>query len=479
MFHIRQLLKPPRLFNFLILGIIGLFFYPEVSARELTINSFNEIPGDLTARIQSLRDLNDELCAVVKIVMPEGAKFEGNVLKDVYDVNEYHLYLTKGTKYFNIKYPGIETLNVSLPLLDYPNGLESGVTYRLKLSGFSENPESSQVATMDAGTNYLVMNITPKTGVAVKINGSSVDVENGEVIKLLKYGDYTYSVEAEGYEPKEGTVKIARGDKITLPITLKSIKATLVIKSETSNVNIAINGKKCGNGNWEGNLSPGIYNIEISREGFRPYNRTIELAPTETQNITIPALTPIFGSLNINYKPTGSEIYINREKVGTTPMILNDVQVGTTYYSIVHEGYKSIEGKCYIEENKVTELKGELEEDLNTKENEVFRAVEESAEFPGGQGGLMKFLRNNLRYPKEAHKKNIQGRVVVQFIIEKDGSISQSEIVKGVDPDLDKEALRVVNKMPKWKPGKNNDIPVRTYFILPIIFKLPEINIEE
>ena len=106
------------------------------------------------------------------------------------------------------------------------------------------------------------------------------------------------------------------------------------------------------------------------------------------------------------------------------------------------------------------------------KEEEIFVAVEQPAEFPGGQAALMKWLSNNIRYPEAAQQNDIQGRVVVKFVVEKDGSVGHAEIARGVDKDLDREALRVVNKMPKWQPGKNNGVAVRSYFNLPVTFKL-------
>ncbi len=106
------------------------------------------------------------------------------------------------------------------------------------------------------------------------------------------------------------------------------------------------------------------------------------------------------------------------------------------------------------------------------KEEEIFVAVEQQAEFPGGQAALMKWLSTNIRYPESAQQNDVQGRVIVKFVVEKDGSIGAATILKGVDKDLDREALRVVKKMPKWQPGKNNGVAVRSYFNLPVVFKL-------
>ncbi len=106
------------------------------------------------------------------------------------------------------------------------------------------------------------------------------------------------------------------------------------------------------------------------------------------------------------------------------------------------------------------------------KEEEIFQAVEQPAQFPGGDAAMMKWLANNVRYPESAQQNDIQGRVIVKFVVEKDGSIGQATILKGVDKDLDREALRVVKKMPKWQPGKNNGVAVRSYFNLPVVFRL-------
>ncbi len=105
-------------------------------------------------------------------------------------------------------------------------------------------------------------------------------------------------------------------------------------------------------------------------------------------------------------------------------------------------------------------------------EDEIVNVPEELAVYPGGMGELMKFLSRNIKYPKEAQDKGIQGRVVLQFVVNKDGSICDSKVVKAVDPQLDAEALRVINAMPNWTPGKQKGEPVRTRFTLPVSFRL-------
>lgn len=106
------------------------------------------------------------------------------------------------------------------------------------------------------------------------------------------------------------------------------------------------------------------------------------------------------------------------------------------------------------------------------KNNMVFDVVEVMPQYPGGQIAMLKYFMENMKYPEQAMKKGIQGRVAVRFIVEKDGSISNVSPIHPVHPLLDKEAIRVVKSMPKWSPGKQHGKPVRVQLIVPVMFKL-------
>ena len=103
---------------------------------------------------------------------------------------------------------------------------------------------------------------------------------------------------------------------------------------------------------------------------------------------------------------------------------------------------------------------------------EIFVVVEEQPEFPGGNTAMMKFLSDNIKYPVIAQENGIQGRVITNFVVERDGSITDVQVVRGVDPSLDREAIRVVKSMPKWKAAKMTGRSVKCYFNLPISFKI-------
>ena len=104
--------------------------------------------------------------------------------------------------------------------------------------------------------------------------------------------------------------------------------------------------------------------------------------------------------------------------------------------------------------------------------NKVFDVVEQMPSFPGGNDALMKFLQENVKYPVVAQENGVQGRVVVSFVVEKDGSITDVKVVRSVDPSLDKEATRVVKSMPRWIPGKQNGAAVRVKYNVPVSFRL-------
>jgi periplasmic protein TonB len=116
----------------------------------------------------------------------------------------------------------------------------------------------------------------------------------------------------------------------------------------------------------------------------------------------------------------------------------------------------------------ITATKVEEEEE----EAQVFFIVEDMPEFPGGELALRKHIAESIKYPVIAQENGIQGKVYVTFVVDKDGSINNATIARGVDPSLDKEALRVVNALPKWKPGKQRGKPVRVSYTVPINFVL-------
>ena len=107
-------------------------------------------------------------------------------------------------------------------------------------------------------------------------------------------------------------------------------------------------------------------------------------------------------------------------------------------------------------------------------ENVIYRSVEHMPQFPGGEAALMKYIKAHIQYPAEAVKNRIEGRAIVQFVVDKKGKIGEVKVLRSVDKDLDKEAIRVVKSLPKFTPGRQNGKAVSVWYTLPVTFSLPK-----
>ena len=143
-------------------------------------------------------------------------------------------------------------------------------------------------------------------------------------------------------------------------------------------------------------------------------------------------------------------------------VIADDIKVADFTIDAEADENLEVEEIVYVEDTKVEEV----------KEAEIFIVVEVEPEFPGGEDARMKFLRDNVVYPKIARETGVEGTVLVSFVVEPDGRITNVEILRGRAPSLDEEALRVAKMMPKWKPGKQRGKTVRVKYNMPIRFTL-------
>jgi protein TonB len=117
-----------------------------------------------------------------------------------------------------------------------------------------------------------------------------------------------------------------------------------------------------------------------------------------------------------------------------------------------------------------------VEEPKEVKTEQVFITVEQMPQFPGGDAELMRYLQSHMNYPPMAAENNVQGRVVVQFVVDKTGRVGEVKVVRSVDRDLDKEAVRVCKSLPKFTPGRQNGQAVAVWYTLPVTFKLQGTN---
>ena len=152
-----------------------------------------------------------------------------------------------------------------------------------------------------------------------------------------------------------------------------------------------------------------------------------------------------------------------------------EVPKQTTQIQVVEDDVEveDIEINADVDQNEVIEeyVAPEIEEE-EIQEAEIFTIVEEMPEFPGGMNKLGEYLAKNIKYPQMARETGIQGRVFITFVVEKDGSVTNVQVLRSLGGGCDEEAVRVVKSMPKWKPGKQRGKPVRVSYNLPVNFKL-------
>ena len=172
------------------------------------------------------------------------------------------------------------------------------------------------------------------------------------------------------------------------------------------------------------------------------------------------------------------EIEITRQE-NTPPPPPPPAPVVTEVLNVVDDDVELEQQEIVTSEDSQTEAQTQtfvapvVEEEEEEAAQQIFTVVEEMPDFPdGGLQGLLKFLAKNIKYPVIAQENGIQGRVVCAFVVNKDGSIVDIEVLRGVDPSLDKEAVRVLSTMPKWKPGKQRGKPVRVKYTVPVMFRL-------
>ncbi len=175
-------------------------------------------------------------------------------------------------------------------------------------------------------------------------------------------------------------------------------------------------------------------------------------------------------------QPSDMIAVVRQEAPPATPEKLNIVANSTNEEPAPLEMQKPSESEgegvdgAHIEEQTPTAL---APADAANADNPLnFQVVEEMPEFPGGPVEFMKWLTKNLRYPEQARQKKIQGKVVVSFIVNQDGTVANAQVVKPIHPYLDREAMRVMRMMPKWKPGNDHGKPCQTMVCIPIVFKL-------
>ena len=328
-----------------------------IHAQKMTVESMRLDPGDATANLtENLRtDNNGDYAGLVRVYLAaSGASFSGPSFLEqkICDASEYWVFMAKGAYKLHVAHPNYLPLDINFR--DWGiEGIESRRTYVLTITV----PQVGAVQE-DDGMRYLAMTVEPRNSM-VLVDGVSREVKNGEVKVLLPKGSHRYQVSATGYATKEGTVEVGDQTK-PLEIKLASALSTLRVECATPGALIYVNDEQKGTTPWSGSLTTGNYKVEARLDGYRSSSQNIILGENENRTLSIPALRAVAGSLNIDYSPIGSEVYIDGKNIGLTPGIFRDIPVGNRNVEIRKEGYETLKKTVAVKENEQASLTGSL-----------------------------------------------------------------------------------------------------------------------
>ncbi len=394
-------LKPKQdyIMNRIILMIAAWMLAAVAVAQEATVKRVEMTPTDLSASKYVRTDNNGEPCALVRVeVIADNVEFFGNVIQPVeHKTGDYWVYMIGGTKMLQIKSPSFLPLMINFA--DYGiDALIPKMTYVITLSLPAAAAPQQQSAT--SGRNYLIMNVSPANA-KVTVDGTEREVRDGKVKTLLRHGTYTYHVEAPGYLPEDGQVTVD-SDRAERTVTLRSTKGTLAVSTTTPSTEIYVNGERVGTGTWRGEMFPDTYAVEGRLAGHRNAEQLVTLTTGQTATITLPALTPILGSLNVDYEPIGAKISIDGTARGTTPAVFDNLLVGSHSVTITADGFAPQTLTATVTEGQLTDLTGKLTKNASSQSIATYTPPTEEFSFKS-------YEENG----KKGYKDEANGKVVI------------------------------------------------------------------
>ena len=450
-----------------------LFCALAVRSQNVSVASFKMDENDITANMEGtmVYDQNGEKCALIRIQTTQtGFTFDVGALgvRDVVQkTGEIWLYVPYGVRRVTMRHQQLGTMEYAFPM-----SIEKARTYVMQLT----TGEVQTIVKNAVTSQYVLFHLTPSNAV-VELDGKMLETIDGTASEYLPFGKYNYRVQAPRHAPSVGIVTVNDSkNKHVVKVNLTPQFANVTF-SVADNAEIWINEQRRGTGVCTIELGFGTYQVECRREGHRPSLQEVVVNKETALNpVNLKAPTPIYGSVHINSKPADAEVWIDGKQAGTTPMFLSECLIGKHQVTFKKSSYKERTLTFDLTEGQTATIMESLEkmvvEPLHAGGTSGNTTPEEMPQFPGGGAKLMEYLSQNIKYPALAKEQGVQGLVIVEFVVNKDGSISDESIVRSVHPLLDAEALRVVKNMPKWSPGRNGGKPVRVRYTIPVTFRL-------
>ena len=394
------------------------------NAQELGVVSFEKLPNDMAARVNNVRDVNGDLCALLKIeTSATGFHFQGFVEKTEQQVGEIYVYVSPGIRFLTIKHQQLGVLRD----YEFPQAIESGCVYAMKLvhgkvetkvtPGITHNyliirtkvPTSKiyingeyagkgecnkylpiaqehtykveaplyHTATgtvrlkADAKTDlsvdlkpahgYLQISTTPEQGATIEINGQEYSSPTPFTTTPLASGKYTIQAFRQMYKTATVEAVVEDGKTTKVDIPLLPNYGELSIKTAHNDDEIYVDNTLVGKGSCSKRMDAGVHRIEVKKDKHQTYTTTVELSAGQTIAKNIEALKPIVGSLNINSTPMDATITIDGKNYGTTPNVIPDMLIGRHDITLAKQGYSPLHQTVNVEEGKMAEYTFELQ----------------------------------------------------------------------------------------------------------------------
>jgi len=327
-------------------------------AQNLAVQNFRMDEADMTANTHgtTVIDQNGQKCALIKMITTQtGFTFDAGslgIVKTEQKVGEVWIYVPEGVKRLTISHPQLGQLR------DYDLGqtLKRARTYVLYLTAGEVQTTVKQART----SQYVIFQMSPPTAVAM-INGEMLQTVDGMASKMMKFGTYDYHVQAPDYLPEIGKVTVNDPkQKHIVNVSLKPnfSQVTLTVDNEAE---IWVNGERKGVGSWTGNLGAGTYEMETRKANHRPQTVTREITAEQgVQTIRLAAPTPIYGEADINSSPIMADIYIDGQKRGQTPQLVEKLLIGQHQLRLSRQGYADYNGTITIREGETTPVSATL-----------------------------------------------------------------------------------------------------------------------
>lgn len=320
-----------------------------MEAQNIKVESFSRLENDITARVNVVRDANDDECALIKMVTTDAGYNLDEELKRESRVGEIWFYVPQGTKRIVIRHQKLGKLVYVLP-----ETLKSKTTYQIKL------PDNIEIIVHeDAGGQYLVMNVQPSDA-SVYVDNMLETMAGGVLSKMLKYGEHTYRVEHPLYEASSGKFVITN-KKEQLDIKLVPAYGYLAFTSTPANAEVTVNGKMLGRTPLKSEaLREGSYHVKTTLSSYSTDERDVTVVRGQTSDVSIP-LSATFGYLEINSSPEqGANVYVNDMQVGKTPYRSDKLSAGVYKIKVVQSMYAPQEREVQIVKGQTQKVSFDL-----------------------------------------------------------------------------------------------------------------------